>query len=229
MSRQARNLKDLQRNKPKRSPYDRVLIICEGRKTEPYYLKSLCYDLRLNTANVDVDGDSDSSPRSVVSYAKKRYKDDLKENGKRDCFDRVYCVFDRDEHATYDEAINSILTATPKDVFFAIPSNPCFEIWLLFHFNNSSKPYVRTGKRSPGQNAEQDLKVYMPNYQKGDATIYHQLKRQNKNIDIAIANARQVNDASHAAGFDNPSTSIPDLIEYLRNLKKDKVNSPSII
>lgn len=225
MSHQARNLKDLQRKKPRRSPYDRVLIICEGKKTEPYYLQSFADDLKLNTANIEIDGDSDSSPRSVVAYAKKRYQDDIKANGKQDCFNRVYCVIDRDEHATYDEAINTILTATPNEVFFAITSNPCFEIWLLFHFACSSKPYVRTGNRSPGQNAEHELKSYLPNYQKGDRTIYKQLKEQNKDINIALANAKKVNNAARTSGFDNPSTAIPELIEYLRNLKNDKGNS----
>jgi hypothetical protein len=224
MSHRARNLNDLRRKKPRRSPYDRVLIICEGKKTEPYYLQSLVDDLKLNTANVEIDGDSDSSPRSVVSYAKKRYIDDIKANGRQDCFDRVYCVFDRDEHATYDEAINAILTATPKGVFFAITSNPCFEIWLLFHFACSSKPYIRTGKRSPGQNAEHELKLYLPNYQKGDRTIYKQLKEQNKDVDIAIANAKQVNNTARTSGFDNPTTAIPELIEYLRNLKNNSIN-----
>jgi hypothetical protein len=134
MSHKARSLKDLQRKKPKRSPYDRVLIVCEGKKTEPNYFQALVDDLELNTANVDVDRDADSSPRSIISHAKKRYKDDLRENGRQDCFDRVYCVFDRDEHTTYTEAINSINTASPSGVFFAITSTPCLEYLLLLHF-----------------------------------------------------------------------------------------------
>jgi hypothetical protein len=66
MGYKTRTLKDLRRSKPKRSPYDRVLIVCEGRKTEPYYFNALVDDLKLNTANVDVDGNSDSSPRSII-------------------------------------------------------------------------------------------------------------------------------------------------------------------
>jgi len=218
MSHKAQSLKDLKRKKPKRSPYDRILIVCEGKKTEPYYFTAMKDDLKLNTANVVIDGDSDSSPRSVVLYAKQRYKDDVKMNGKMDCFDRVYCVFDRDEHETYDEAVNSIQTSTPNGVYFAITSIPCFEFWLLLHFTLSTKPYSRSGKRSPGQNAEHELKVFMKDYQKGDKTIYQQLK--GPKTDTAIKNAKQVNDAAQASGFNNPSTSIPDLVIYLRNLKE---------
>jgi len=218
MSYKARTLRDLGRNKPKRSPYDRVLIVCEGKKTEPYYFDALVSELKLNTANVEVDRNSDSSPRSIVAYAKKYYSDDLKKNGRQDCFDRVYCVFDRDEHETYHEAINSIQTAKPSGVFFAITSIPCFELWLLLHFTNSTKAFVRSGNHSPGQNTEHELKFFLPNYQKGDRTIYQQL--MGPRTDTAFKNAKYVNDSARASGFENPSTSIPELIEYLRNIKK---------
>jgi hypothetical protein len=221
MSRKARPLKDLGRSrKPKRSPYDRVLIVSEGGKTEPYYFRALVGDLKLNTANVEVDGDSDSSPRSVVSYAKKRYDEDKKLNGKDACFDRVYCVIDKDEHETYQEAINTIQTASPKNVFHATTSVPCFEFWILLHFDQTTKPFVRAGKRSPCDNLVHELKSHLPNYGKGDKTIYEQIKGK---TDTAIMRAKQVNANVKASGSDNPSTSVPELIEYLRGLGKPKV------
>jgi hypothetical protein len=217
MSRKGRTIEDLGRRKPRRSPYDRVLIVCEGGKTEPYYFRAMIDDLRLNTANVEVDGNSDTSPRSIIAYAKRRYHEDLKRNGRDNGFDRVYCVFDRDEHETYEEAVNAIQTASPTGVFFAAISNPCFEFWILLHFNPTTKPFARTGNRSPCDNAGHDLKSYIPNYQKGDKTIYQQIKHQ---MDIAIQRAKLVNDAARTSGFDNPSTSIPELIEYLSHLGK---------
>ena len=217
MSHKTRSLRDLKRNKPTRSPYNRVLIVTEGKKTEPYYFEAMKDDLKLNTANIEIDGDSAPSPRSIVAYAKKRYKDDLLENGKQDCFDRVYCVFDKDEHSTFTEAIDSIKTASLKGVYFAITSIPCFEFWLLLHFTSSTKPYFRSGNRSPAQNAEHDLKVHLPDYQKGDKTTYHKLKPR---IDTALLHAKRVNAAAKTSNFDNHSTSIPELIEYLHNLKK---------
>jgi hypothetical protein len=217
MSRKARNIRALGRQNPKRSSYDRVLIVCEGGKTEPGYFDALVDDLKLNTANVEVDGDSNSSPRSVVEYAKKRYKDDLRINGKSAGFDRVYCVFDKDEHSTYSEAINTINTASPKNVFYAITSVPCFEFWILLHFEQTTKPFVRAGNRSPCDNIIHELKAYLPQYGKGDKTIYEQIKGENR-PDVAIARAKQVNDNAKASDSDNPSTLVPELIEYLRGL-----------
>ncbi len=48
VSRRARNLPNLQRHAPKRSSYDRVLIVCEGSKTEPNYFNEIIDDLKLN-------------------------------------------------------------------------------------------------------------------------------------------------------------------------------------
>jgi len=218
MIHKARTLKNIRRsNKPRRSPYDRVLIVCEGKKTEPYYFNALVDDLKLNTANIEVDGDSNSSPRSVVSYAKQRYKEDVRFNGRHDCYDRVYCIFDQDEHSTYQEAINSIQTASPNNVFYSIISIPCFEFWILLHFSGTTKPFVRSGNRSPCENTEHELKIHFHDYQKGDRTIYEQIKGK---TDTAMMRAKQVNDAARASGFDNPSTSVPELIEYLRGLGK---------
>jgi hypothetical protein len=81
MSRKARSFRELERRNPKRSPYDQILIVCEGGKTEPNYFQALIDDLRLNTANVEVDGESGSSPRSVVAHAKARFRQDIQNNG----------------------------------------------------------------------------------------------------------------------------------------------------
>ncbi len=98
MARRARQIPGLARRQPKRSSYDRVLIVCEGSKTEPNYFRELVDHLRLNTANIEIDGDSDPSPKSVVAHAKRRYQQE-------EDFDRVFCVFDKDEHSTYQQAV----------------------------------------------------------------------------------------------------------------------------
>jgi len=100
--RKAKKAKDLKRRKSKRAAYDKVLIVCEGEKTEPNYFKELVIFYAINTANVAIDGSCGSSPISVVRQAVKLYKSEAK---KGDPYDRVYCVFDRDSHSTYDEAL----------------------------------------------------------------------------------------------------------------------------
>lgn len=52
----AKQASDLQRLKERRAPYDRVLIVCEGEKTEPNYFNELKDYYKLNSANVEVTG-----------------------------------------------------------------------------------------------------------------------------------------------------------------------------
>ncbi len=63
--RKAKRVDQLARRKVRREPYAKVLIVCEGEKTEP---------------------------RSIFDYAKGRY---LIEKRADDPFDKVYCVFDK--------------------------------------------------------------------------------------------------------------------------------------
>ena len=68
--RKAKKAEALRREAHKREPYDLVLIVCEGGKTEPKYLQELRDAFKLSTANIRIAGDEcGSSPRSVVDYA----------------------------------------------------------------------------------------------------------------------------------------------------------------
>ena len=212
MSRRARNLAHLQRRAPKRDVYERVLIVCEGSKTEPNYFREMIDELKLNTANVEVDGDSDPSPRSVVRHAKQRYREDTD-------FDRVYCVIDKDEHSTYQEALAEIAAAKPSGVFYAIPSVPCFEYWLLLHFVYTTRPYLRSENRSPGGHVFYELREHLPGYEKSSRKIYKQVMLHTAR---GIDHAKRANGAAEKARTDNPSTQVYRLVEYLRDLKEQK-------
>lgn len=140
---QKRGAKNLARKQAKRDPYDRVLIVCEGKKTEFFYFNELITHYRLNTANITVDNRSDSAPINVYERAWELYQQSVKDKMP---YDRVYCLFDRDTHSTYQSTIQTIQTLKrPKGVFFAVPSVPCFEYWLLLHFKRTAKPYDLCG------------------------------------------------------------------------------------
>ena len=209
MARKARQFREFQRRHPKRASYDRVLIVCEGSKTEPNYFRELVDHLKLNTANVEIDGDSDPSPKSVVAYAKRRYQQEGD-------FDRVFCVFDKDEHSTYHQAVRELASAELTPVFAPITSVPCFEYWLLLHFIFTTKPYARSEFYSPGQHVLRDLKVYLPEYSKGSQHIYLQLMRY---TDLAMCHAERAGQQAIQNQTDNPSTQVHRLVTYLRSLK----------
>lgn len=136
--RKAKKASDLARRKARRAPYAKVLIVCEGEKTEPHYFKGMKDHYGLNSANVEVCGDCGSDPLSIIRHAKQRYREE-KDAG--DAFDKVFCVFDQDAHAHYTQGIAAIRGATPQGVYVAITSVPCFEYWLLLHFSYTTKAY----------------------------------------------------------------------------------------
>ena len=151
--------KQIARLGPKREPYDRVLVVCEGERTEPLYLRDLAARYRLSMANIEVVGIG-SDPKTVVRRAKKLRS---RESQRGEKFDRVYCVFDCDEHATFDAARDE---AEASGVKFAT-SWPCFEFWLRLHFGYSRRPYARSGGKSAAQKCVENVKRLLPGYAKG--------------------------------------------------------------
>ncbi len=113
--------------KPQR---EKFLIVVEGVVTECEYVNAIRRSLRLSSVTVRVEtGHTD--PIGIVESAKKLRKS----ASKYDRYDEVWCVFDVEAKVTQQaryglpEAIDS---ARRSNISVAI-SNPCFEIWLLWH------------------------------------------------------------------------------------------------
>lgn len=214
----SRTRQSLRRRSPQREPYDRVLIVCEGEKTEPNYLQELIAHYQLSSANVAIKGDGGSAPNSVVEYAIELF-------GKSPDYDRVYCVFDRDGHATFDAAVQRVrdITLTHKQGrsslgqahFEAITSTPCFEFWVLLHFEYTTSPMARFANVRPRLRQCDGLADYEKS-RKGLFALTH------PRLETALANADRANHAAEAAGTDNPTTRMPSLIRYLRDLAEKK-------
>ncbi len=209
--RKERKAESLRRRRAMKAPYDVILIVCEGGKTEPNYFTELKKALRLNNANVKICGRG-SDPLSVVNFAIETFRQERE-------FDRVYCVFDRDRHTTYDAALDRVRrTRLGKGgKIFAIPSVPCFEFWLLLHFTYTTKPFNAPAGKSICSRVIKELEKYLPAYQKGDQDIFNKIQDK---LDNAIINARRVEEFHKTSGTDNPSTLVHSLVEYLRDLKK---------
>ena len=192
----------------KRKPYDRVLIVCEGTRTEPLYLRELADHYRLGTANIVIVG-SGADPHTVVREAKQLRQRERRQ-GER--YDTVYCVFDHDEHAAFDSASKD---ATANGLKLA-RSWPCFEFWLLLHFGYSRSPYTREGGRSPCDNCIRDLVVHLPGYEKATPGLFRRLEDR---LMDAKRNAKRSIDDVNATGERNPSTEVHELVGYLQSIK----------
>lgn len=212
----SRTARSLKRRGPIREPYDFVLIVCEGEKTEPNYFRALVRDLRLSSANVVVTGDGGSAPQSVVAYAIERF-------AANPTYDAVFCVFDKDGHARYDEARITIRDhrlrrfengmAAGSARFEAITSVPCFEFWLLLHVRFTTAPMRRCSNVQKAMKSE----ALFQSYEKGAQGWY---ERTHGLLGQALTNADRANNAAAAAQTDDPTTLVPTLVRYLQDLGK---------
>lgn len=218
MARRERNRQSLARRGPKREPYDRVLIVCEGEKTEPYYFRELIAAWQLSGANVEIKGDGGSAPNSVVEYAIELFE-------RSPDYDRVYCVFDRDGHARFAAAVQRVRdhalvkmqgkTACGNAHFEAITSIPCFEYWILLHFEYTTSHMARFANVRPRLRGYEGL----AGYDKGARGLFAATQPR---LETALTHADRANRAAEAANTDNPTTKMPSLIRFLRELANKK-------
>ena len=215
--RKQQNAAELERLRGERAKGHRFLIVCEGKKTEPYYFQELCHFYHLRTSRVRiVPGGKGSSPDCVVTYAEELFDEDAKLGP--DCYDRVFCVIDRDKHSTYHASLGRIdeLNRENKPLE-AIRSVPCFEYWLLLHFSDSRQPFSATGKKSICDSVIKELRKQrgFSDYEKGKKGIFNLLYDKTS---IAIKHAEKAEKDARKTGEDNPSTLIHRLVVELQNL-----------
>ena len=201
--------RNFQRRPSRRSPKARVLVVCEGERTEPLYFEAMRDRLRLNTLVVKAAKGVD--PRTLVNMASEEVRKERR-NGEQ--FDFVYCVFDRDSHPQFDEASKTALDRG----FKLARSWPCFEFWLLLHFEVVRAPYARKGSVSPCDACIHDLRKHLPDYRKGDPATFDALWHL---LDDAIENATKAAADAAATCEHNPSTEVHELVVRLRNLAED--------
>ena len=150
-----------------------------------------------------------SSPRDVLKTAK--------DKNSIDDFDKVFCVFDKDTHDTYDEVVLKITNDKKLVKFTAVTSVPCFEFWLILHYKATAKPYYTSDKNKASKNALKDLQKIDPMYSKNNKNYFEAIVER---TDIAIKNADIV---SKQVLGDDPSTKIPTLINEIKELSR-KIN-----
>lgn len=228
MKRKPKALKDLRRSKSDRVERDKVLIVTEGEKSEPDYFNRLISSLGLTTAKVRVSGEGGSAPISVFQAAQDILDRD-------DDYEQVYVVFDRDDHTTYDDAVNKVLGLAKrksfrKKIVEAITSVPCFEVWFRLHASNSCKPYTgRAGRQTAAKAMVSDLRLckidgkdVFSEYEKNgcesffDKLTPHRPDAVLRSIRI-LDEAKARGDADH---HENPSTRVHLVVEALEKLSK---------
>ena len=176
----------------------RILIVCEGAKTEPLYFKSF----RVTSAQVEVVG-TGANTLSVVEVAQNLAAEARR---KKEPFQHVWCVFDRDSFPV--ERFNGALQEARKAGFGCAWSNECFEIWYILHFCYIDAAVSRTTYKE-----RLSRHLGFP-YEKNLPQIYeHLIEHQSdalRNADRLLGRYRSADPAN-----DNPCTTVQELVRLL--------------
>ena len=195
----------LARRKGNRKGLPAILIVCEGRETEPNYIEGLCEHLGVNMAAVTiVRGDNATRPPDLVRRAQKLFTSD---GG----YDRVYVVCDGDAGGLTEARTlaqkplrNRARDSTTVEV---IANDPCFEFWLLLHFEYSSR--LGTANETIAR-----LRRFEPGYSKSDPRLFDLMAT---GLDTACRHAANLR-AEHArTGTNSPRSDMPLLADTLKS------------
>ncbi len=197
-----RGKKSFQRARGLKPPRSVTLIVCEG-ETEQEYFEAARIQYRLSTAEVVVaDNNVGAAPISVVQCAENK----CREPGG---YDKVFCVFDRDGHESFDRA-RARLQAIAKRKRAPLPveeaiSIPCFEYWVLLHFERTDAPFQRCA------DVVRHIRTnHLGTYEKANAAVSRELMNT---VDEAVANAEWV-EARAADNNHNPYTSVHRVLQH---------------
>ena len=195
---------NLRRRPPFRAPLPRVLIVCEGTRTEPAYFRETRH---LNRSLIDLEIRPGGVPKTLVERAVALKQSAAKEaKSQKDdnlSYDSVWCVFDIDEHPFVPEAKQK---AKDNNIEVAI-SNPCFELWVLLHYRDQRAHIDRSSVQS-------ECRKYIPGYDKELPTA-----RLFPHYAEALRRARELDVWQLSRGCDgeNPSTGVYRLMEQIKS------------
>lgn len=205
-----RRNRPLRRTAAIKNPRVRMLVLCEGKVTEPRYLNAFKREFRSQLVDVEVVPEC-GVPKTLVERAVIMKKGADREARRRGDpylkYDEVWCVFDVDVHPNLAEAKQQ---AHDNGLHVAI-SNPCFELWILLHFQDQ-RAHEDRGR------IQDACRVHLPEFIK--EAPYEKLQ---PNYEEAVKPAQALMDWQSQQGRPegNPSTMVHKLTERIAQLGRE--------
>ncbi|MEI6286307.1 MAG: RloB family protein [Bacillota bacterium] len=185
----------------------KILIVCEGEKTEPNYFRSFRYPK--DVVEVSVDGAGCETIRVVERAIERRDK----ANNSKNPYDEIWCVFDRDSFPKTH--FYNALAMARKQSFRLAYSIEAFELWYLLHFE------YRDAAMSRIDYSEKLERYLKRKYLKNDVKMYESIADKTGD---AIRNADRLlkfqQEQHSSKEYDrNPVTHVFELVNVLRSYK----------
>lgn len=202
----------------KLDPRKVVSVFCEGSVTEPTYIRD--FSAGFERVYVRLEPISGNSPSRLIEAAINKAG-----NTKLGDVDMIYCVFDYDRHPDLQDALSLFKSFKPKKSkppIKLIRSSPCFEYWILIHFQKTIKGFYGAPEVSPCKLLLEELKMRWPGYDKSSQGIFLKIKEK---LGDAKRNAKWAIDNCAQKPFDDPNhknsfTEMHILLEELEQLNE---------
>ena len=200
-----KNKVKLERKLANRSAKQRILIVCEGKKTEPNYFKAF----PVTSAEVKVLGEGFNT-KALVSYTK-----EISEQAELEKlpYDQVWCVFDHDPGVFTKEQFNTAIQMAKSHGFKVAYSNEAFELWYILHFE-----YLHSGI-----NRDQYIKKlteHLKKPYKKNSTEMYDILLSKQGVAIKYAKKLMTVHTDSMPADSNPSTTVYELVVALNILIK---------
>jgi hypothetical protein len=198
----------------------RGLILCEG-ETEENYFNGLIYQpkykRKFQSISIRVFKPKNHSPYGMVKEAKRMIGIAKSE---KNPYDFVWVMFDKDGHAKIPEAFELARTSpTQINIAFTIP---CFEYFVLLHFDKTTKPFTKCDDV-----IHQIKKNWLPNYEKATNIFDILLPKKNDGLAHSEWVVNQFNEEIQSGKriYELSSYSnIHDLVNFLYTFIEEKQN-----
>ena len=122
----------------------RFLVLVEGEVTEREYFHALRKKLLLSAKVLQIEGPPPNTPKEMIKKAIQR------RGAEKDApYDQVWCVFDAEAKLTQKcrEGLREAIELAGNHGIQVALSNPCFELWLVLHFESATAWVASDGIR----------------------------------------------------------------------------------
>lgn len=211
---------DFKAKRARQKPAKALLIVTEGRNTEPAYLDALKDYWNVHPKVLSIEPGGEGIPANLVKRAeaelkelKKKVRRDQLAYNELDRFDEVWVVFDV-EHAQRHQRLDDGLAAARERGYKIAHSNPCFEFWLALHFSRNARPMNTCAEAI--HHLESVGNLARGSYSKTEGATREFIETVVGLVPDAVRNADIVTRNQQAEPFPaNPSTSVQDLIRSI--------------
>ena len=183
---------------------EKILIVCEGKKTEPNYFAK--FPVNTEIVEVEIQG-TGCVADSVIEKAIELMKTAERKNTP---YNQVWCVFDRDSNPPHN--FNRAFQLADGNKIRIAYSNEAFELWYILHFN-----YHTTGSNRDWYLQKLDG-LLDRKYEKNSPDMYDRLISKQQ---AAINNAERLLQGypQYNPEQNNPSTTVHKLVQELNRYK----------